>query len=366
VPATTFPNGLPVPMLARNRDEMPLGEGWTYEPKWDGFRTIVAVTDDGVDLVSRTGRPLARYFPEVATLVAEVAGGRRFVADGEIVMVRPGSMDFGLLQLRLHPAASRVAKLAGELPATLVLFDLLHDGDDDLRAVPLTDRRARLQRLAGDLDIVEAVTSLAEVPPGPAISLAPWTDDVGTATAWFDDDAGIGQDGILAKRDDEPYQPGVRGWIKVKHRSTADCVVGGYRLAKGGDGIGALLLGLYDDDGALHYVGHTSSFSAAERRAMLAELQPLVGGDSFGGMRAPGGQSRWSAGKDTEWVSLEPRLVAEVTFDRMQDGRMRHAASFVRWRPDRDARSCTWGQLGLEPPSWSGEEPGQDTPSQGS
>ena len=152
----------------------------------------------------------------------------------------------------------------------------------------------------------------------------------------------------------------MRGWIKVKHRSTADCVVGGYRLAKGGDGIGALLLGLYDDEGSLHYVGHTSSFKAAERRALLTELQPLVGGDSFGGMRAPGGQSRWSAGKDTEWVSLEPRLVAEVTFDRMQDGRMRHAATFVRWRPDRDARSCTWGQLGLEPPSWSWDESSQE------
>ena len=176
------------------------------------------------------------------------------------------------------------------------------------------------------------------MPPGPALLLAPWTEDLDVAQAWFDDEAGIGQDGIIAKRADQPYQPGVRGWMKVKHRSTADCVVGGYRLAKSGDGIGALLLGLYDDEGTLHYVGHTSSFKAAERRALLAELSRSWARQLRGG-RAPGGQSRWSAGKDTEWVSLEPRLVAEVTFDRMQDGRMRHAATFVRWRPDRDARS---------------------------
>jgi ATP-dependent DNA ligase len=366
VPTTAFPDGTPTPMLALNRDEMPVGEGWTYEPKWDGFRTIVAIGDDAVDLVSRTGRPLARYFPEVQALVGEVLGERRAILDGEIVMVRPGSMDFGLLQLRLHPAASRVNKLAAEIPATLVLFDVLRVGTEDLTGSALVDRRARLGALAGELGILEAVTSLADVPPGPALALAPWTDDLTVAQAWFDDDAGIGQDGIIAKRADQLYQPGVRGWIKVKHRSTADCVVGGYRLAKGGDGIGALLLGLYDDEGALHYVGHTSSFKAAERRALLSELQPLVGGDSFGGMRAPGGQSRWSAGKDTEWVSLDPRLVAEVTFDRMQDGRMRHAATFVRWRPDRDARSCTWGQLGLEPPSWSWDESSQEIPSQGS
>jgi ATP-dependent DNA ligase len=355
-------------MLAQSRDEMPTDPGWTYEPKWDGFRTIVAVGEQGVDLMSRTGRPLARYFPEMAGLVRDTAGDARFVADGEIVMVRPGAMDFGTLQLRLHPAASRVNRLAAEIPATLVLFDLLRDDGEDLTGEPLAERRARLAALASRLGIAEAPTSLAEVPAGPALSLAPWTADPAVARTWFDDDAGIGQDGIIAKRDDETYRPGVRAWVKVKHRSTADCVVGGYRPAKGGEGIGALLLGLYDDDGRLHYVGHTSSFKADERRAMLTELQPLVGGDSFGEVRAPGGQSRWSGGKDTEWVSLEPRLVAEVTFDRMQDGRMRHAATFVRWRPDRDARSCTWGQLGLEPPSWSwgSDDPGQDTPSHGS
>jgi ATP-dependent DNA ligase len=351
-------------MLALIQSDMPLGEGWTYEPKWDGFRTIVGVADGEVTLASRGGRPLGRYFPEVVDLVAERAGSERFVADGEIVMVRPGRMDFGQLQLRLHPAASRVNKLASEIPATLVLFDLLREGEEDLTRLTLSERRGRLAALADRIGIEPAATSLDEVPPGPALSLAPWTADPDVANAWFADEVGIGQDGIIAKREDQPYLSDKRGWVKVKHRSTADCVVGGYRLAKGGDGVGSLLLGLYDEEGSLHYVGHTSSFKAAERRALLEQLAPLVGGESFGGMRAPGGPSRWSAGKDTEWVSIEPRLVAEVTFDRMQDGRMRHAATFVRWRRDRDPRSCTWGQLGLEPPSW--DWPGQDMPSQGS
>jgi ATP-dependent DNA ligase len=350
-------------MLALLQDATPEGEGWTYEPKWDGFRTIVAVTDRGVDLVSRTGRPLGRYFPEIVDLVGERAGDERFVVDGEIVMMRPGAMDFGMLQLRLHPAASRVAKLAAEMPTTLVLFDLLREGEEDLTELPLTERRQRLAALAARLGAAEARTDLAEIPPGPALSLAPWTADLTVARRWFADEAGIGQDGIIAKRIDQKYEPGRRGWVKVKHRATADCVVGGYRVAKGGDGVGSLLLGLYDAEGALHYVGHTSSFKAAERRALMRELEPLVGGTSFGGMRAPGGQSRWSAGKDTEWVELEPRLVAEVTFDRIQDGRMRHAATFVRWRADRDPRSCTWDQLGLEPPSWSWD---QEMPAQGS
>jgi ATP-dependent DNA ligase len=364
MPVRTIAGDLPAPMLALTRDEIPEGEGWTYEPKWDGFRAIVAVRDGRVELASRNGRPLGRFFIELVALLEGRAAAESFVADGEIVIVRPGAMDFGLLQLRLHPAASRVAKLAGEIPATLVLFDLLVDGDEDLTGLALTQRRERLAALAARLGAAEAPTSLADVAPGPALSLAPWTPDLHLAERWFADDAGIGQDGIIAKRADQPYRSGERGWVKVKHRTTVDCVVGGYRLAKGGDGVGSLLLGLYDGDGTLHYVGHTSSFKAAERRDMIEALAPLVGGTSFAGMRAPGGQSRWSAGKDTEWVSLEPSLVAEVAFDRMQDGRMRHAATFLRWRQDRDPRSCTWDQLGLEPPSWSWED--QDTPAQGS
>jgi ATP-dependent DNA ligase len=173
------------------------------------------------------------------------------------------------------------------------------------------------------------------------------------ARGWFADDAGIGQDGIIAKRAEQPYLSGERGWIKVKHRSTLDCVVGGYRLSKTGDGIGALLLGLYDGNGTLHYVGHTSSFKAKERRDILEQLRPLEGGDSFEGGRAPGGQSRWSAGKETAWVTLQPVLVCEVTIDRVQYGRFRHAASFVRWRDDREPASCTFDQIpGAEPPAW--------------
>ncbi|MEX0984694.1 MAG: ATP-dependent DNA ligase [Actinomycetota bacterium] len=365
MPARTIAGDLPAPMLALSKPEIPHGQGWTYEPKWDGFRTIVAVHEGEVALASRNGRPLGRYFIELVSLLQERSGAGDFVADGEIVIVQPGAMDFGLLQLRLHPAASRVAKLAGEIPATLVLFDVLREGDDDLTSLPLSERRERLAGLAARSGAAEAPTSLDEIARGPALSLAPWTDDLVRAQAWFADEAGIGQDGIIAKRSDQAYEPGVRGWVKVKHRSTVDCVVGGYRLAKGGDGVGSLLLGLHDDDGTLHYVGHTSSFKAAERREMVQVLAPLVGGESFTGMREPGGQSRWSAGKELDWVSLEPVLVAEVSFDRIQDGRMRHAATFVRWREDRDPRSCTWGQLGLDPPSW-GSSSDQDTPAHGS
>ena len=195
---------------------------------------------------------------------------------------------------------------------------------------------------------------LDDVPTGPTVLMGPSTDDPAVAAAWFADDAGIGQDGIIAKRVEQTYRSGERGWVKVKHRSTLDCVIGGYRLSKAGDGVGALLLGLYGDDGTLHYVRHTSSFKAKERRDMLEALRPLEGGESFEGRaRPPGGQSRWSAGKDTAWVALEPVLVAEVTIDRMQYGRVRHAATFVRWRDDRAPRTCTFDQVpGAVPPSW--------------
>jgi ATP-dependent DNA ligase len=339
-------------MLSKSEPEIPRGDGWTYEPKWDGFRAIVAVEGSNgepvVRVVSRDGKPLGRYFPEVLDQVARRSGGRSggsYVADGEIVMVRPGGMEFDELQLRLHPAASRVAKLAREIPATLILFDLLHDDGADLRPRPLVERRARLGVLAKGLAIPEAPDRLDDVPAGPVVLLAPWTDDVATAERWFADDAGIGQDGVVAKRSDQAYLSGERGWVKVKHRRTIDCVVGGYRVAKNGDGVGSLLLGLYDDDGVLQYVGHTSSFKAAERREVRANLAPLEGGASFGFGRAPGGPSRWSGGRDTEWVTVDAVLVCEVSFERLQSGRFRHAATFLRWRPDRDARSCTFEQL---------------------
>ena len=354
MPKRTITGDLPAPMLAKVQPEMPVGEGWTYEPKWDGFRTIVAVEAGGrAQLASRDGRPLGRYFPELIALLEQVAGP--FVADAEIVRVAPGRMDFDELQLRLHPADSRVRKLAGEIPATLIVFDLLRIGDDDLTGLPFGERRARLASKAAASGWEPAPGSLDDVPTGPTVLVGPSTDVPETARGWFDDDVGIGQDGIIAKRMDQAYLSGERGWVKVKHRSTLDCVVGGYRLSKTGDGIGALLLGLYDGDGTLHYVGHTSSFKAKERRDMLEVLKPLEGGESFEGGRAPGGQSRWSAGKETAWVALEPVLVCEVTIDRMQYGRFRHAATFVRWRGDRDPRSCTFSQLpDAMPPAWPG------------
>jgi ATP-dependent DNA ligase len=339
-------------MLAKLQPDIPRGEGWTYEPKWDGFRTIVSVRDDGVELESRGDRPMGRYFPEIVAML-EARHTGPLVADGELVMRRPGGLSFDELQLRLHPAASRVAKLAAEIPATLILFDLLEETGEDLRGRPLEERRRRLSVLAARIGAEPTPERLDDLPPGPDLRLTPWTDELEVAERWYADEAGLGQDGIMAKRIDQPYQPGVRGWVKVKHRSTADCVVGGYRLAKDGDGVGSLLLGLHDDEGRLHYVGHTSSFRAAERRAIREALAPLEGGAGFGvGARSPGGQSRWSAGREAEWMPLEPVLVCEVSFDRVQHGRFRHAATFVRWRDDRTPASCTFDQVGASPPSW--------------
>ncbi len=358
VPRRTIAGDLPAPMLAKIQDDIPRGEGWTYEPKWDGFRTIVALDGDDVRLVSRDGRPLGRYFPEVVALVAERPPATGYVADGEILVIRPSGMEFDQLQLRLHPAESRVRKLSGEIPATLVLFDLLRADGEDLSGLPLARRRERLRGLAGSIGADPTPDDLDAVPPGPDLLVAPWTADIALAEAWFADEAGVGQDGIVAKLADQPYVSGERGWVKVKHRTTADCVVGGYRVAKDGNGVGSLLLGLYDDEGNLHYVGHTSSFKAAERRELREILAPLeggapgFGGQSFEGVRAPGGPSRWSGGKDTEWIGVEPSLVCEVSFDRVQYGRFRHAARFERWRPDRKPETCTWAQLGMEPPNW--------------
>jgi ATP-dependent DNA ligase len=345
------------PMLAKLEPDLPIGDGWSYEPKWDGFRTIVTVRGDEIGLASRDDRPMVRFFPEVVELLKGLPTGD-LEADGELVLVHDdGGFAFEELQLRLHPAESRVRKLAAEIPATLVLFDLLADGDEDLRGRPLAERRERLVSVAGRIGAVLVPEDAAGRAPGPEVLRTPWTEDPEVAARWFADEEGLGLDGIVAKRLDQAYQPGVRGWTKVKHRRTADCVVGGYRVAKGGDGVGSLLLGLYDAEGHLHYVGHTSSFKAAERRAIREALAPLEGGAGFGGMaRSPGGQSRWSGGRDTDWVPLDPVVVCEVAFDRMQQGRFRHAATFVRWRDDRMPASCTFAQIGAEPPMWPGME----------
>ncbi|MGQ0668540.1 MAG: ATP-dependent DNA ligase [Actinomycetota bacterium] len=336
----TLPFGPPVPpMLAKLEREIPRGDGWLYEPKWDGFRAIVFRDGDRVHIQSRDSRPLERYFPELAPALRDALPAG-CVVDGEVIVAGPEGLDFDSLQLRIHPAESRVRKLSAEIPASFVAFDLLAEGGEDLRSRPLAERRTRLVEALG-------LKATERLPSGrTTVLLTPQTDDADEAEGWFERLERIGLDGVIAKRADQPYIPGQRVMVKVKHRRTAECVVGGYRLAKSGDGVGSLLLGLYDDGGVLHYVGHTSAFNTRERRAVLEELRPLEGGESFGPGRTPGGPSRWTGGRDPAYVSIEPRLVCEVTYDHLQGERFRHATGFVRWRPDRRPRDCTFDQLG--------------------
>jgi len=328
-------------MLAKVQEAIPRGDGWVYEPKWDGFRSLVFRDGDEVSLRSRNDRPMNRYFPEMEELLARELP-KSCVLDGEIIMPSPNGLEFDVLQLRLHPAASRAKKLAEETPTSFVLFDVLGVGKKDLRAAPL---RERLDVLNDLFDRTRpAVARDPATQPGPLLHLTPCTDDPDVAADWFDDLEKVGLDGIIAKKLDLPYLPGERVMVKVKHRRTADCVVGGYRTHKHG-GVGALLLGLYDD-GVLRYVGHTSSFSAAGRRELFDMLQPLRNEGTFGGEWGPGGPSRWSQGKETEWVSVEPKLVCEVSYDYVQSGyRFRHAATFMRWRDDKPPGECLFDQV---------------------
>jgi len=327
-----YPIAPPIePMLAALKREIPVGDGWLYEPKWDGFRAIVFRDGDRVHIGSRNELPLERYFPEVADVVKE-AFPDRCVADGEIVLPGENGLEFELLQLRLHPAESRVRKLAAEIPATFVPFDLLAIGDEDLREQPFIDRRARL---------VEVLK------PQPRCFVTPQTSDPDEAARWFEIFEGAGLDGVVAKRFDQPYVSDKRVMVKVKHERTADCVVGGFRLAKDRKGVGSLLLGLYADD-QLHYVGFTSSFKAPERLKLREALRPLetTPEESFGLERSPGGPSRWNQGKDVSWIPLKPVLVCEVAFDHLQGGhRFRHGTTFKRWREDKKPADCTWDQF---------------------
>jgi len=336
------------PMLAKLATDIPRGDGWVYEPKWDGFRAIVFRDGVTIEIRSRDQRTLERYFPEVPPLLADTLP-KRCVVDGEIIVPGRDGLDFGSLLQRIHPAASRVNMLAESTPASFVAFDMLADGSKSLLDVPLHDRRKRLLDALPDHaprgDLEPALKAFATGKSGERVMTGSWTEDPDEAARWMDRFERFGLDGIVAKRDDSVYEPGKRHWVKVKQRRTADCVVGGYRLSKEGTGIGSLLLGLYDANGVLSYVGHTSSFKAAERRRLLEELRPLEGGRSFGGARAPGGPSRWTGGRDTSWVPLEPKLVCEVGFDRMLGERFRHATTFLRWRPDRAPSSCTFDQL---------------------
>ncbi len=328
------------PMLSKSQPEIPKGDGWIYEPKWDGFRAIVFKDGKDVHIASRDHKPLERYFPELPDALRETLPARCIV-DGEVVIAREQGLDFDVLLQRIHPAESRIRKLAAETPASFVAFDILALATKDLTATPIEKRREALEKILG------AGGTTADLGPGTQVIITPQTDDFDIASDWFVGFEDLGLDGIVAKRAGSPYTPGDRTMVKVKHLRDADCVVGGYRLSKKGDGVGSLLLGLYSDDGVLHYVGHTSSFKAPERRALLERLRELEGGESFGQGRTPGGPSRWSAGRDTSWVSLDPVLVCEVAYERLQSGRFRHSARFLRWRPDKPPAECTFEQLPL-------------------
>ena len=327
-------------MLAKAADAIPGGEGWLYEPKWDGFRALVFFDGASVYLQSRDLKPLGRYFPELeARLPSSLPGP--MILDGEVVIAREEALDFEALQMRIHPAESRVRMLSEQTPASFVAFDLLAAGGEDLREQPFAERRARLTQ------------TLAKA--GPPVYVTPATDSPATAQDWFERFEGAGLDGVIAKRLDEPYRPGLRALIKIKHLRTVDCVVGGYRWNRGEEGrsVGSLLLGLYDGSGIFHQVGHTSSFKAQEKRELVAFLEPYVSQDGevgFGSGRMPGGQSRWTGDRNMSWVRLRPELVCEVTFDYLQGTRFRHAATFQRWRYDKPPLECSFDQIATTPP----------------
>jgi ATP-dependent DNA ligase len=316
-------------MEARVRETIPEGDDWVFEPKWDGFR-IVAWSDEP-RLDSRNHKPLLRYFPELESPLSSLPAGT--VVDGEVLVVIDDRLDFDALQNRLHPAASRVAMLAETFPARLVVFDLLAHRGEDLRKTPFEERRGQLMDLVSGLPAPWRIT--------------PSTTDRPTAVRWFDEFEAAGCDGIVAKRRLGPYVEGKREMLKIKHRRSIDCVVGGYRVHKDGDKIGSLLLGLYDGDD-LSFIGHCSGFSKHDRVEMLRQFEALRTEDSFGHeVRRPGGESRWSAGKDLSWVPVQPGVVIEVSYDQLTGGRFRHATRFERWRPDKNADACTIDQLVL-------------------
>jgi ATP-dependent DNA ligase len=324
------------PMEAESVERIPSGEGWIYEPKWDGFRCLAFRKGDLVLLQSKAGQPLGRYFPELVAALEKLPV-TTFVLDGEITISRGGALSFDDLLQRIHPAESRIRKLSTETPASLFAFDLLVDERGrSLVDRPLAERREKLEAL------------FHKLPEGDQITLSPATPDRKTAEKWLRDLGGgglAGLDGVVAKRTDEPYHSGERaGMVKVKRMRTADCVVGGFRWAQAGGKVGSLLLGLYNEEGLLDHVGFCSSFNAAERAELEAVLQSHAGGSGFTG-KAPGGPSRWSQGRSTEWVALDPVLVCEVRYDHFSGGRFRHGTKFLRWRPDKKPEACTFSQV---------------------
>jgi ATP-dependent DNA ligase len=337
-----------LPMLAKRVDDMPAGDSWIYEPKWDGFRALVFRDGDEILLQSRDQKSLNRYFPEViATLLEQLPP--RCVLDGEVVIAGKDGLDFELLQLRIHPAASRVKLLAQQTPASIVFFDLLSLGDRDLRSTQFSDRRRELE------------TALASA--SPPVHITPATRDRNTAADWFRRFEGAGLDGVIAKQAGGIYEPDKRVMLKIKHERDCDCVVAGFRWHKAGEGIvGSLLLGLFDDSGGLQHVGVCASFTQEKRRELAGFLEPyrtdaLANHPWRGwaelegsGQRMPGGQSRWSQGKDLSWEPLRPELVVEVAYEHMQGSRFRHMAQFRRWRGDKNPRDCTYAQLEVVAP----------------
>jgi ATP-dependent DNA ligase len=318
------------PMEARSADSLPGGEGWQFEPKWDGFRCLVFRDGDEVALQSKAGRPLGRYFPEVVDLIRALPEPR-LVLDGELIIRRDEALCFDALQMRLHPAESRIRKLAAQTPAALMLFDCLQSGAKSLRDAPLCERRAALEAFHRRADRA-------------GLELSPATRDRAAAIAWLDS-AGGALDGVVAKRLDEPYRPGERAMLKVKPARTADCVVGGFRYGAKERLVGSLLLGLYDEAGRLDHVGFTSAIPAAQKPALTARLERLIAPPGFTG-DAPGGPSRWSDERSAAWEPLRPELVVEVGYDHVTGGRFRHGTKFLRWRPDKAPAQCTIDQIG--------------------
>ena len=319
------------PMEAKLADVLPGGDGWQYEPKWDGFRCLAFVAAGEVELVSKSGKPLGRYFPEV---VEGLAGLPDCVLDGELIIPVGPTLSFGALQMRLHPAESRVRKLSVETPARFMLFDLLAlDAATDLATKPLGERRAALEAF-----VAKHRSAI--------LCLSPLTTDHNVAVRWLEG-TGSALDGVIAKRTDEPYQPGKRAMVKVKRMRTADCVVGGFRYSTKVKEVATLLLGLFDEAGILHHVGHCSGVPAVGKAALTEQLEGLAGGSGFTG-EAPGGPSRWATERSTEWTPLEPKLVVEVRFDHVTARRFRHGTGLLRWRPDKAPEQCTMEQLGEE------------------
>jgi len=320
-------------MEAKSVDAIPSGEGWQYEHKWDGFRCLAFRNGSDILLQSKAGQPLGRYFPELIDELKALPQ-KKFVLDGEIVIFRGKHLSFDDLLMRIHPAESRIHKLSKETPASLLTFDLLvDDRGQPLIGLPLSDRRLKLEHF------------FKRVPETSSIHLSPATTKISEAQHWMKTLAGVGFDGVVAKRLDLPYTSGERtGMVKIKHLRTCDCVVGGFRYASKGGGIGSLLLGLYDDSGKLNHVGFTSSFTPEMRRDLKKIVEPLRGGSGFTG-NAPGGPSRWSTERSGQWEALEPKLVCEVRFDHFSGERFRHGTKFLRWRPEKSPKQCTYEQL---------------------